>query len=233
MKYKKKKLIINTIILSTILILLLISFNYLYKEDITIDKDYSKLNLNNYNNLMIISHPGDELLWGASHLIEDNYLVVCITCGSEKTKTKEFYESISSTNDKYIILGYEEIKDNQRSNWSDITPSLTNDLKKIISLKKWHTIITHNPNGEYGHAQHKITSNIVTSITNNNLYYFGNYYNKKTIGNHTKHLVPISKTNLNKKQELIGIYNSDLYIQTSFNHMFPYEEWISYEKWGK
>lgn len=233
MKSKKKKLLINISILSIILIMLLIFFNYLYKDDVTDYKDYSKLNLNNYNNLMIISHPGDELLWASSHLIEDNYVVVCITCGGEKTKTEEFYESISSTNDQYIILGYEEYKDNKRSNWSDITSDLTNDLKEIISLKEWDTIVTHNPNGEYGHAQHKITSNIVTSITTNNLYYFGNYYNKKTIGNHTKHLVPISQNNLNKKQELIGIYNSELYFQTSFNHMFPYEELISYEEWGE
>lgn len=233
MKSKKKKLLINISILSIILIMLLIFFNYLYKDDVTDYKDYSKLNLNNYNNLMIISHPGDELLWASSHLIEDNYVVVCITCGGEKTKTEEFYESISSTNDQYIILGYEEYKDNKRSNWSDITSDLTNDLKEIISFKEWDTIVTHNPNGEYGHAQHKITSNIVTSITTNNLYYFGNYYNKKTIGNHTKHLVPISQNNLNKKQELIGIYNSELYFQTSFNHMFPYEELISYEEWGE
>lgn len=233
MKSKKKKLLINISILSIILIMLLIFFNYLYKDDVTDYNDYSKLNLNNYNNLMIISHPGDELLWASSHLLEDNYVVVCITCGGEITKTEEFYESISSTNDQYIILGYEEYKDNKRSNWSDITSDLTNDLKEIISLKEWDTIVTHNPNGEYGHAQHKITSNIVTSITTNNLYYFGNYYNKKTIGNHTKHLVPISQNNLNKKQELIGIYNSELYFQTSFNHMFPYEELISYEEWGE
>jgi hypothetical protein len=233
MKSRQKKLIINITILSIILIFLLIFFNILYKDEITINKNYSNLNLNNYNNLMIISHPGDELLWGTSKLLEDNYLVVCITCGSEITKTEEFYESISSTNDQYIILGYEEYSGNERSNWSDITDDLTKDLKEIIELRNWDKIVTHNPNGEYGHAQHKITSNIVTSITTNNLYYFGNYYNKKTIGNHTKHLVPISQNTLNKKQELIGIYNSEQYFQTSFNHMFPYENWISYEEWGE
>ena len=97
------------------------------------------------------------------------------------------------------------------------------------------TIIKNVGNEEYPIplSEHKITSNIVTSITTNNLYYFGNYYNKKTIGNHTKHLVPISQNTLNKKQELIGIYNSEQYFQTSFNHMFPYENWISYEEWGE
>jgi hypothetical protein len=233
MKSRQKKLIINISILSVILILLLVFFNILYKDEITIDKDYSKINLNNYNNLMIISHPGDELLWGSSKLLDDNYLVVCITCGSEDTKTKEFYESISSTNDKYIILGYDEITDNQRSNWFNTKDYIKEDLEEIISLREWDIIVTHNPSGEYGHAQHKITSEIVTSITTNNLYYFGNYYNKKTIGNYTKELVPISNNKLNKKQELIGIYNSESYFQTSFNHMFPYEEWISYEKWGE
>lgn len=233
MKTKKKHLIINISILSIILVLLLLLFNFLYNDNSPIDKDYSKLNLNNYNKLMIISHPGDELLWGSSNLIDDNYLIVCITCGSETIKTNEFIKSTNSTNDKYIMLGYEEITNNERSNWNDISDSLTNDLKTIIELKEWNIIVTHNPNGEYGHAQHKITSNIVTSITKNNLYYFGNYYNKKTIGKHTSHLVPISDNKLNKKQELIGIYNSESYFQTSFNHMFPYEEWIKYEEWGE
>lgn len=233
MKSNKINIITNLSILIIILIILLILFNSLYKKELNIDKDYSKLNLNNYNNLMIISHPGDELLWGASHLLDENYLIVCITCGSELEQTEEFFKSVKSTKDKYIILGYDEIINNQRSNWLDIKEDLTSDLKNIINLKKWNKIVTHNEDGEYGHAQHKITSQIVTSITTNNLYYFGNYYTKKTIGNNTKKMVPISQNNLNKKQELIGLYDSLSYFQTSFNHIFPYEEWIKYEEWGK
>ena len=49
MKSKKKKLLINISILSIILIMLLIFFNYLYKDDVTDYNDYSKLKLNNYN----------------------------------------------------------------------------------------------------------------------------------------------------------------------------------------
>ena len=31
--------------------------------------------------LMIVAHPDDELLWGGGHLIEGEYLVVCMTHG--------------------------------------------------------------------------------------------------------------------------------------------------------
>lgn len=33
---------------------------------------------------MIVAHPDDETLWGGSHLIDDNYLVVCMSNGWHK-----------------------------------------------------------------------------------------------------------------------------------------------------
>ena len=41
---------------------------------------------------MIVAHPDDEMLWGGAHLLNGNYLVVCITCGRSKTRDKEFKE---------------------------------------------------------------------------------------------------------------------------------------------
>lgn len=233
---KNKEKIKNIFIILSILVLILlifkITYDYNYKP-YKIDKDFSKINLKNYNNLMIVAHPKDELLWGGAHLIEDNYLIVCITCGTDKTRDNEFIKVMKKTNDKYIILGYPDEDNGRRDNWEDSYDNIKKDLTKIIKLKKWNTIVTHNPEGEYGHFHHKTTSNIVTEITKDNLYYFGKYYNKKTIYKNINKMTPIKEELIIPKKSLIGIYKSQDYIQTSFDHVFNYEDWVSYEKWGE
>lgn len=56
--------------------------------------------------------------------------------------------------------------------------------KKEIDSKDWDKIVTHNPDGEYGHIHHKKVSKYVTMILKkedktNQLVYFGTYTSKK------------------------------------------------------
>lgn len=211
----------------------IILFSY-YNKTYTVTKDFTKINLNNIDNLMIIAHPSDESLWGANHLIEDNYLVVCLTCKEDKT-TREFINIMNKTNDKYILLGYEEYINEERNNLNKDLPSIKEDLYTIINLKKWSTIVTHNPQGEYGNIHHKIINNIVTEFTPNkdNLYYFPKYYTKKEIINYHNYLLEIDEPNLTIKKNLISIYKSQDYIETMFNHMYIYEDWLTYNEWSE
>ena len=205
-----------------------------YSSLTNITIDYSKIDLNEIDNLMIVSHPTDEILFGGSHLLEDNYLVVCITCGTDKELTHDFIDVLQKTKDKYIILGYPEYSNDERENWSNYKTNIKEDITKIINLKDWSTIVTHNPEGEYGSLQHKLTSQIVTSISpKKKLYYFGKYYTKKSIVNEQNKLSQINQNRLNQKIKLIGMYKTETYIQTEFNHMYKYEEWIKYKEWSK
>jgi LmbE family N-acetylglucosaminyl deacetylase len=236
MKNKDKIKNISIILIILVFILLIFKITYDYNnKPYKIDKDFTKIDLNDYDNLMIIAHPKDELLWGGANILKDNYLVVCITCGNDKTRVNEFIKVMKKTNDKYIILGYPEENNGRRDNWETSKDNITKDLDKILKLKKWNKIVTHNPLGEYGHFHHKETSSIVTNLLTNKdkLYYFGKYYNKKTIHKYTNQLIEIDEEYIIPKKSLLGIYKSQDYIQTSFNHMFNYEEWVSYEKWGE
>ena len=112
---KIKNILLILIILLSILLIFKITYDYNYKP-YKIDKDFNKLDLKNYDNLMIVAHPKDELLWGGAHLIEDNYLVVCITCGTDKNRVNEFIKVMKKTNDKYIILGYPDEQKGRRDN---------------------------------------------------------------------------------------------------------------------
>ena len=231
--FKKYSLHLLSIIIIVFATISFIVSSYYYSLT-NITKDYSSLKLNEADNLMIVSHPTDEILFGGAHLLEGNYLVVCITCGVDKDTTHDFINVLQKTNDQYIILGYPEYTKDERENWSNYKTNIKTDLTKIIKLKEWTHIVTHNPEGEYGSIQHKITSKIVTSISpKKNLYYFGKYYTKNTIVQQTDKLSQINKNTLNQKIKLIGTYKNEPYIQTEFNHIYKYEEWIKYTEWSK
>ena len=227
---KNKKLLISILI---ILIILLCGCIIYMHNTYQIHPNFQKINLKGYNKLMIVAHPDDETLWGGKALIEDDYLVVCITCGKVKSRVFEFVNVMHTTNDKYIMLGYPDKTNGERDNWDTVYEDITKDLKKIIKLKDWELIVVHNPEGEYGHIHHKMISNIVTDIVENKdiLYYFGKYYSKKTIRDHYDELVSMSEKTLNTKKKIIGMYHTQDFIQTSFDQMFPYENWVPYTEW--
>lgn len=232
-KFIKKNLALLIILLIALIILLFGSI-YLYKKTHTIHPDLTKIDTKGVNKLMIVAHPDDEILWGGAHLIDDDYLVVCITCGVRYDRVLEFVEVMDATNDKYVMLGYPDKTNGERDNWNTVYEDISKDLKQIIELKDWELIVTHNPDGEYGHQHHKMTSAIVTDVTDNKnkLYYFAHYYSKKNIADHYASMVSIPDSLLRQKKKIIGLYRTQSFIQTTFDQMFPYEEWLTYEEWN-
>lgn len=210
------------------------SLSYLYKL-YKVNKDFSKLDLDGYNKLMIVAHPDDEMLWGGAHLIEDNYLVVCVTCGGEKERVNEFTSVMHATNDRFIMLGYPDKTNGERDNWDSVREDIIKDVEDIINLKEWEIIVTHNPQGEYGHIHHKMTSAITTDIVKDKtkLYYFGRYHSKKKISEYYNTMSPINDKYLKEKKDILGLYRSQFFIQTIFDHMFAYEDWESFEEWSR
>lgn len=224
----------NIIIFSIVIILLIIISTLLilkYNEE-EIDL-YDDLKLDGYNKLMIVAHPDDDMLWGGSRLIEDNYLVVCITCGVDKTRVKEFKRVMKETNDQYLMLGYPDKTNGKRDDWVSSKESMLKDFEKILSLKDWELIVTHNPFGEYGHNHHKMTNEFVTSKVSDKdkLYYFGVYYSKANIGPNIDKMGTIKEDTLKKKIEILKLYKSQSFIMTSFDHMIEHEDWVSYKDW--
>lgn len=234
LNFIKENIIITIIITLSIISLVICSLLYLYKP-YEVNKDFSSIDLQNYDNLMIVAHPDDDILWGGAHLIEDNYLVVCVTCGPIKERVNEFISVMNATNDKYIMLGYPDKTNGERDNWDTVKDDISKDLESIVNLKDWNIIVTHNPLGEYGHIHHKMTNTMITELVENKdvLYYFGKYYSKKEITEHYDELYPINGSTYRTKKHIIGLYKSQSFIQTSFNHMFEYENWIKYSDWSE
>lgn len=193
------------------------------------------VDLTNIDKVMFVAHPDDEMIWGGSHLIDDDYLVVCITCGSRADRVEEFKKVMNATGDKYIMLDYPDKTNGERDNWDTVYDDITKDVERILAMKDWKLIVTHNEDGEYGHIHHKMTHNIVTDVYKNNyinddnLYFFGKYYKKDKIDDVKDNLLEISDENYNKKNDIIyKYYTSQKSVADGLSHMFKYENWSKY-----
>ncbi|MDD2391762.1 MAG: PIG-L family deacetylase [Bacilli bacterium] len=229
--FKKKPVFYIKFILFFIFIL---TFLYIVNRPYKVEINYNNLDLNNVNKIMIVAHPDDETIWGGGHLIEDNYLVVCVTCGSNKIRTYEFKKVMKITKDNYIMLGYPDKRNGKLDNWVTIEDNIFHDLEYLIDMKHWQDIVTHNPNGEYGHYHHKKISDIVTYLAApDQLYYFGTYYSKRS---YDKLQTPLLRLNDEtyeiKVEKLIEVYKTQRFIKKTFSQMFPHENWIRSTDWN-
>lgn len=185
---------------------------------------------NEIKRLMIVAHPDDETIFGGGHLLKDKYTVVCITCGVVDYRVKEFEEVMKRTNDDYIMLSFTDRinKTGPISNWDNEYNMIYEVLKNIINSEDWNIIVTHNPDGEYGHIHHKKTSQIVTSlIDKNKLYYFGHWYRNGS----DEQKIDTGLYN-NKMNNLISVYYGSQGSAIKYNYdMLPYENWIKANEW--
>lgn len=193
------------------------------------------VDLKNINKVMIVAHPDDEMLWGGAHLLQDDYLVVCITCGERNDRVKEFKSVMKETNDKYIMLDYPDYPNSKKDDWKTVYNDIVKDIDRILKMKDWEVIVTHNEQGEYGHIHHKMTHQIVTNIykrkypDKESLYFFGDYYKKDKITNVEKELKQINEDDYHKKYNIIfGLYKTQTKSCKKHEHMIRYENWEKY-----
>ena len=190
-------------------------------------------NASKYQNVMIVSHPDDETLWGGANLYKDQYFVVCLTNGFNLKRANDYRQLLKFTKNDGIILNYPDTEDNIRDDWSEVKTGILKDLSTILNYKKWDKIVTYGPDGTYGHIHHKMAYKYVTNIakeTNNykNLYYFGKYYSKNQI---PKNLLRINDEELKNKIKELNIYKSEKACFRIFFHMIPYENWVLASEW--
>lgn len=173
------------------------------------------------------AHPDDELIWGGGHLLDDKYLVVCMTGGNNPVRSKEFQSVVTEAGGKYLMLSYPDKLGNKRSSWKYWRTAMEKDVATILNYKDWQLVATHNENGEYGHQHHQMTHQIIEKEYKETgckaeLYWFGTYY--------VNDRIPYSLREMDKelyirKRKLAVIYESQRNTIRKMYHMFPYEYW--------
>ena len=117
--------------------------------------------LRSVSNLMVVAHPDDETLWGGATLApEKGWGVLCLTNRSTRNRRLAFYKAMKTLGVEGVIL---DIPDRR----SD--PATSTDVYQIAAavshlLDKGEVkqVLTHGPDGEYGHAFHKLVCETVS-----------------------------------------------------------------------
>lgn len=197
-------------------------------------EELDELPLEQADKLMIVAHPDDETIWGGGHLKEGGYLVVCITNGRNEVRKKEFTDAVEHSGNIPLILEYPDKVNGKRDEWEAVYEQITGDIELVMGCKAWSMIVTHNPEGEYGHIHHKLTSRITTDVYEKlspdcKLWFFGKYYKAKDLPDVKDSLTHISEEQLSFKEELGKYYSSQAEVFEKLSHMMPYEEWQEYK----
>ena len=219
-----KKLKNVIIVLIVLVLMFFIVWTFLRKPNLMpVKGQLEDLNLNNVNKLMIVSHPGDESVWGGAHLISDNYLVVCISCGYNQGKTDDFLKATEYSKDPVIMMGYSDKIYLNRD-----YKKIKKQIRFILKYKNWSEVVTHNPDGEYDNYQHKQINQILNELKVNNLYYFGEYYSERKLDKLDKETTLDGNLIQNKINNMVKKYDG---IYDDYKHMLPFEDWIVANKW--
>lgn len=200
----------------------------------TFEHQLKKINLDQIDNIMITAHPDDEAIFGGNHLYKDHYLVVCVTAGTNPKRVKELKNVINHYQDSCIMLGYPDKTLGKRDNWDNCYGKIYQDLSSILKKKDFKMIVTHNPDGEYGHIHHKMVSKMVTDIaskSNMNLYYFNHYYTKKQLESLPQKPKLSQEESQQKLKVLLKYYPSQKKVVEHLKHILPYEQLIPQKDW--
>lgn len=186
--------------------------------------------------LMVVAHPDDETLWGGAHLSEGGYLVVCMTHGNDGKRRKEFENIIKASGNIGLMLTYPDEINGVRSDWSEQRAGMMKDLDTVLRYKNWSLVATHNPEGEYGHMQHKLTDRITTQAyyrvyRDGRLYYFGRHYSVKGLAQIAATLPRVSEEAYQAKESYLSLYVSQAKCVSEHDHMSPYENWVLASQW--
>lgn len=197
------------------------------------------LDLATINKVMFVAHPDDESFWGGGHLLEDEYLVICITHGWNVGRRSAFADVMRTTNDKYLILNYPDARRQfpgggyETDMLTTCRDALQKDVERVLSYKKWDLVVTHNPIGEYVKYHHQQVSKAVTDGFDNilqdssELWYFGKFYPAGQIPGEQ-----IDPKLLEIKNRMMARYYSTASgAIKAFGHMVPYENWIPADEW--
>jgi LmbE family N-acetylglucosaminyl deacetylase len=123
--------------------------------------------------LMIVAHPDDELLFGGDELLAGaGWKVVCVTGGSRRAmwcidrlrgldRQTEFRESAKALGFAAEMWDFQDHPFNSRWNRS----LLCDMLGRLLDEYSWSRVVTHAADGEYGHRQHRLLSQLVRELS--------------------------------------------------------------------
>lgn len=162
--------------------------------------------------LMLVAHPDDEVVFGASDLLSNTntneITVVCFTCGNNRIRRKEFEECMRLTNAKGYMLS---LHDSIRDNWYQYSNSVLGDMAYRLLAEQsfcFDMIVSHGEDGEYGHIQHKRVHNVAKELSQRLSCPFATFRER------------YNPENMKNRDEIMKVYKSQARIISRFKDLF-------------
>ena len=123
---------------------------------------------------IIVAHPDDETLWVGGTILSHpawNCFVVSVCRGSDDDRAPKFYKALKEFNAQGDMGDLDDGPEQNRLNPEELEQTIL----KLLPLKNYDLIISHNPTGEYTrHLRHEEVSKAVV-----NLWHYNNLTTKE------------------------------------------------------
>ena len=123
--------------------------------------------------LMVVAHPDDETFWGGGTLAAgSDWAVICLTHADNRVRRRAFRRAMKVLGAPSIILDLPDRKEHgippEDSTW------IADQVSSFVNAGHVAQVMTHSPDGEYGHPLHRAVSSAVTNICEDpeRLWYF-------------------------------------------------------------
>ena len=168
-------------------------------------------NIKKTGNCMIVAHYDDEIIFGFDELYENSDYTIVVCTYKDYEYHKNFLKVIKELGiESFAVFDNKDALPDENNSFD---ACFSKELEDIIHAGDYKKIVTHNSEGEYGHAQHKEVHNIVTNIIKDTytikpcLYVFD--YNNTYISGTLIKFLQNDKSKM--KIRLLKLYGNSLY----------------------
>ena len=110
---------------------------------------------------MIVAHPDDETLWAGKTIAEHPHTgVLCLTNRGSASRRRAFHGATRALGAVGVILDLPDRRVEQPTAEDDLL--IVNALDFVLRPRRPLVLLTHAPEGEYGHPLHRRVSALVT-----------------------------------------------------------------------
>lgn len=129
----------------------------------TFDPQREVMRLSTCTKLMVVAHPDDETFWGGATLARDtDWGVICLTNRDSKSRRRAFTRAVKILGAKGVILNMPDRREHPPT--AEDLAWMADALRPLLETAPASVVLTHGPDGEYGHPLHQYISAEITHL---------------------------------------------------------------------